>query len=186
MEGGEGDDRINPLDIDEHYIQRMLLPHYSNDSNVTAKIASGVLANLEVGDERETENKLVVLLGFDKFEVVKKLMKNRWRLVFCTQLKKVEEDTAAKDELLTKIANHAHGLDVLSELNEKQDVKGLDKRKISDRLRQARRRRRSSGPSMRTREGRKTSPTWTSQTRHPRRVGSPRTTPQRVDCRTST
>ena len=137
MEGGEGDDRINPLDIDEHYIQRMLLPHYSNDSNVTAKIASGVLANLEVGDERETENKLVVLLGFDKFEVVKKLMKNRWRLVFCTQLKKVEEDTAAKDELLTKIANHAHGLDVLSELNEKQDVKGLDKRKISDRLRQA-------------------------------------------------
>lgn len=128
---------INTLDIDEHYIQRMLLPHYSNDSVVTSKIADSVLTILETGDERETENKLVVLLGFDKFDVVKSLMSNRWRLVFCIQLRKVSDDEAAKDALLGKISSHPEGLKVLEEINAKQDVKGLDKKKISDRLRMA-------------------------------------------------
>ncbi|GMI08940.1 hypothetical protein TrRE_jg12751, partial [Triparma retinervis] len=71
---------VNTLDIDEHYIQRMLLPHYGGDSTVTSKLAGEVLEILGGGDERETENKLVVLLGFDKFELVKVMMENRWRL----------------------------------------------------------------------------------------------------------
>ena len=142
--GGAGDSdaeeeesKINPADIDEHYIQRMLLPHYSNDSDVTKKISDDVLNFLEEGDERETENKLVVLLGFDKFNVVKKIMKNRWRIVFCIKLRRVESDGVAKDALLAEISKDARGLEVLEELNAKEDVKGLDKKKIKDRVKQA-------------------------------------------------
>ncbi|CAM9617928.1 unnamed protein product, partial [Laminaria digitata] len=48
-------------------------------------------------DERDVENKLVVLLEYDKFPFIKVLLKNRAKVLYCTRLKgaQTEEDKQA-------------------------------------------------------------------------------------------
>jgi pre-mRNA-splicing helicase BRR2 len=40
---------------------------------------------MEGSDVRATENKLVLLLDYDKFEFIKVLLKNRAKIVWCTR-----------------------------------------------------------------------------------------------------
>lgn len=51
-------------------------------------------------DDRDCENKLVLLLGYDQFQFIKVLIKNRWTVLYCTLLAKTEgeEDRAAIEE----------------------------------------------------------------------------------------
>ncbi len=44
------------------------------------------------GGERECENALVALLDFDKFELVKELLRNRPKIVWCTRLQRAQGD----------------------------------------------------------------------------------------------
>ena len=54
-------------------------------------------------EERDCENKLVVLLDYDKFDLIKLLLKHRWKVAACTQLAQAQND-AAKEALLRKPA----------------------------------------------------------------------------------
>ena len=51
-------------------------------------------------DDRDCENKLVLLLGYDQFQFIKVLIKNRWTVLYCTLLAKTEgeEERAAIEE----------------------------------------------------------------------------------------
>ena len=50
-----------------------------------------VLAVLASGsDQRSIENELVLSLGFEQFELIKELIKNRLRVVWCTKLSRAQ------------------------------------------------------------------------------------------------
>jgi len=89
-----GEDSSNQLsvhDIDAHWLQRQLSKFYV-DANVSAKLSESVLTALQLSDERACENKLVVLLEYDKFDFVKLLLQNRAKVLYCTMLKQAQSD----------------------------------------------------------------------------------------------
>ena len=43
-------------------------------------------------DSRDCENKLVLLLGYDQFQFIKVLFKNRWTVLYCTLLARTENE----------------------------------------------------------------------------------------------
>lgn len=51
---------------------------------------SQVLTVLEHSDSREAENKLVMLLDFDKFDLIKMLLANQAAVVWCTKLARAQ------------------------------------------------------------------------------------------------
>ena len=95
---GDGDDHLLDVHaIDAHWLQRGIGEYY-DDANVSAKLADDVLAILgpEGGDDRECENRLVMLLDYDKFDFIKLLLSNRRRVLYCTQLKQAQSDEDRK------------------------------------------------------------------------------------------
>ena len=47
---------------------------------------------LQEGDDRDVENKLVLKLEFDKFEVIKELLRNRLKVVWCMRLERAQDE----------------------------------------------------------------------------------------------
>lgn len=97
---GREDDEVKDIDdqytlsihdIDAFWLQRQLSKFYE-DANTSAKLADETLAALSNHDERVCENKLVVLLDFDKFDFIKLLMKNRAKIYYCVRHKQAQTD----------------------------------------------------------------------------------------------
>jgi len=85
---------ISIQDIDAHWLQRQLTSaKFSDDATLCAKVADDILNILEVPDVRECENKLLVLLGFDWFDFIRKLTSHRLLLWACIKLKRARDDT---------------------------------------------------------------------------------------------
>jgi hypothetical protein len=83
-----------------------------------------VLGILQLADERECENGLAHRLGFDKFEFVKLLLRNRAKIVYCTRLKQAqtEEDReAVRAEMRADVAGG--GAAILEALEKTQTAK---------------------------------------------------------------
>lgn len=74
-EEGDGQ-RLSVQEIDAFWLQRQLSKYYE-DANLSAKLADDVMAILGMPDELECESKLVVLLDVDKFDLIKRLVRNR-------------------------------------------------------------------------------------------------------------
>lgn len=74
-EEGDGQ-RLSVQEIDAFWLQRQLSKYYE-DANLSAKLADDVMAILGMADELECESKLVVLLDVDKFDLIKRLVRNR-------------------------------------------------------------------------------------------------------------
>jgi len=68
---------LHPLDIDAYWIQRNLSKYYKDSitSQARAKDVLDILQNAQ--DDRDFENRLVLLLGVDCFDFIKVLKKNR-------------------------------------------------------------------------------------------------------------
>ena len=110
-EGGSGameleeDDAELPVSaIDAYWLQRECGKFFS-DPLVAQKMAEDVLATLSEPEERDCENKLVVLLDYDKFDLIKLLLKHRWKVAACTQLAQAQSE-ADKEALLRQMAEH--------------------------------------------------------------------------------
>jgi pre-mRNA-splicing helicase BRR2 len=77
-----------------------------------------VLDVLGLADERAAENRLVTLLGFDKFDFVKHLLRNRAAVYYMTRLNQAQSDAdrqAVREDMLRDIAGGgAAVLDVIS------------------------------------------------------------------------
>ena len=77
---------LHPADIDAHWLQRKLKPFFENDATISQKKSKDVLEILKNAEnERECENHLVLLLGYECFELIKILLKNRDMISYCIQ-----------------------------------------------------------------------------------------------------
>lgn len=47
---------------------------------------------MQGGEDRDVENALVVKLDFDKFDMIKQLLRNRLKIVWCMRLERAESD----------------------------------------------------------------------------------------------
>lgn len=84
---------LHPMDIDAYWLQRRLRDYFQ-DPLVSQAKADEVLSILKESiDDRDCENKLVLLLGFDCFEFIKILKKNRQMILFCTLLAKAQSES---------------------------------------------------------------------------------------------
>lgn len=92
-DGDEQEDRyhLSVHDVDAHWLQRQLSKYY-NDANISAKIAEDCLNILQIKDDRACENKLVILLDYDKFDFIKILLRNRSKILYCTRLKQAQSE----------------------------------------------------------------------------------------------
>ncbi|XP_071692835.1 DExH-box ATP-dependent RNA helicase DExH12-like [Rutidosis leptorrhynchoides] len=107
MGGGMDDDEsqeasegmtLNVQDIDAYWLQRKISHAYDQqiDPQQSQKLAEEVLKILEEGDDREVENNLLVHLQFEQFSLVKYLLRNRLKIVWCTRLARAEDQEQRK------------------------------------------------------------------------------------------
>jgi pre-mRNA-splicing helicase BRR2 len=126
-------------DIDAHWLQRQLSKYY-DDANISSKLAEETLVILQISDERACENKLVVLLDFDKFDFIKILLKNRSKIFYCTKLKQSQSDNERKfieNEMLFDVENE--GPHILKLLNQKASAESWTQDRIGEFANKARR-----------------------------------------------
>nr|XP_022344638.1 U5 small nuclear ribonucleoprotein 200 kDa helicase-like [Crassostrea virginica] len=95
--GSKSDSGLHPRDIDAFWLQRKLSKHYPDDPTMAQTKAGEVLQTLKSsGDDREAENQLVVLLGFDMFDFIKVLRQHRQMILYCTMLAQAQTDEEKK------------------------------------------------------------------------------------------
>ena len=84
---------LNVQDIDAYWLQRKISQAFEQqiDPQQCQKLAEEVLKILAEGDDREVENKLLIHLEFDKFSLIKFLLRNRLKIVWCTRLARAQD-----------------------------------------------------------------------------------------------
>ncbi|KAF1790109.1 P-loop containing nucleoside triphosphate hydrolase [Phytophthora cactorum] len=90
---GDAKYRLDVHAIDAFWLQRELSKFYK-DAEISAKLAEDVLSILkEAGSDLSAcENRLVLLLDYDKFDFIKLLLENRAKVLYCTRLKQAQND----------------------------------------------------------------------------------------------
>lgn len=118
--GGKKEKKLHPLDIDAYWLQRKLSKFYS-DPMVSQARAGEVLQILRnVADERECENQLVVLLGFDCFDFIKLLKQNRQMILYCSLLAQAQSE-AERRAIQDEMKGNPHLNKILRQLDTARD-----------------------------------------------------------------
>ncbi|XP_037076641.1 LOW QUALITY PROTEIN: putative U5 small nuclear ribonucleoprotein 200 kDa helicase, partial [Pollicipes pollicipes] len=88
---------LHPQDIDAHWLQRQLSRYYTDPfvSQAKSREVMEVLQSAE--DDREAENKLVILLGYDAFDFIRTLKKHRQMILHCTLLASAQSDQERRE-----------------------------------------------------------------------------------------
>lgn len=115
-DGGAGG-LIPVQEIDAYWLQRKI-SKASGDIEATQAqaLAEDALAALQLPDLREVENKLVALLDFERFELIKELLLNRARVVWCTRLARAQ-DGEERAQIEDEMAGDAEGRAILDALS---------------------------------------------------------------------
>ncbi|KAL8139875.1 hypothetical protein V2J09_005896 [Rumex salicifolius] len=89
---------LNVQDIDAYWLQRKISQAYEQqiDAQQCQKLAEEVLKILAEGDDREVETRLLKHLEFEKFSLIKFLLRNRLKIVWCTRLARAEDQEERK------------------------------------------------------------------------------------------
>ncbi|MGH0130564.1 UNVERIFIED_CONTAM: hypothetical protein FKN15_015415 [Acipenser sinensis] len=114
---------LHPRDIDAFWLQRQLSRFY-DDAIVSQKRADEVLEILKTAsDDRECENQLVLLLGFNTFDFIKILRQHRRMIQYCTMLASAQSE-AEKERIMSKMESDPELSKVLYQLQEteKEDI----------------------------------------------------------------
>jgi pre-mRNA-splicing helicase BRR2 len=111
------DGAVKAADIDAYWLQREIAGAFGYtdaEASESRKLADDVLEALaaEGDDERACENRLVLLLDYDKFDLIKKLLKSRLRVVWCTRLARTQDD-AEKTAVETEMASRPEAAAIL-------------------------------------------------------------------------
>uniref|UniRef100_A0A8B9LFU0 U5 small nuclear ribonucleoprotein 200 kDa helicase n=1 Tax=Astyanax mexicanus TaxID=7994 RepID=A0A8B9LFU0_ASTMX len=129
---------LHPRDIDAFWLQRQLSRFY-DDAIVSQKKADEVLEILKTAsDDRECENQLVLLLGFNTFDFIKVLRQHRRMILYCTMLASAQSE-AEKEKIIAKMEADQDLSKVLYQLQEteKEDII-REERSRRERLRKSR------------------------------------------------
>nr|PVC53469.1 U5 small nuclear ribonucleoprotein-specific helicase [Theileria orientalis] len=111
----EKEDELNINKIDAYWLQRELNLIY-NDYNVAQATEKEVLSILNIEDVQECENKLVLLLKYENFDFVKLLMRNRYKIIYCTRLGQAQSQEE-KNKIFDEMAKTTQGQLVMQELS---------------------------------------------------------------------
>ncbi|KAK4275030.1 hypothetical protein QN277_018173 [Acacia crassicarpa] len=136
---------LNVQDIDAYWLQRKISQAFEQqiDPQQCQKLAEEVLKILAEGDDREVETKLLVHLQFDKFSLVKFLLRNRLKIVWCTRLaraedqderKKIEEEMMGLGPELASIVEQLHATRATAKERQKNLEKSIreEARRLKD------------------------------------------------------
>lgn len=130
-------DYIDPHSIDAYWLQRELSPIFTDPNDNQQKTAE-VLEILAEKEDFNCENRLVLLLGYDKFHFVQRLMKNRWKIVYCTRLQRAENEEARRAIEKEIAKDKVHGKPILEALSG-IDISAKEQKQIRARRAAARR-----------------------------------------------
>lgn len=134
-EENQNADYIDPLNLDAYWLQRQMKEKCGvDDDNDAVKMAAEVLVMLQESDEREMENRLVILLDYDKFDFIKQLLANRHAVVYCTQLGQAQTDEE-KEAVKVKMNETPEGRAILHALTFAHKTEGERKREMEAKLR---------------------------------------------------
>ena len=110
-------DNLHPRDIDAFWLQRELNKYYA-DAEVSRSKAEEVLEILKSAkDDRELENKMMLLLGHDKFSFIRLLRKNKSMVLYCTLLA-TAQSAKDKKEIEEKMSSDPDLASILHALTE--------------------------------------------------------------------
>ncbi|KAL5557644.1 hypothetical protein UlMin_033855 [Ulmus minor] len=136
---------LNVQDIDAYWLQRKISQAYEQqiDPQQCQKLAEEVLKILAEGDDREVETKLLVHLQFEKFSLIKFLLRNRLKIVWCTRLaraedqeerKKIEEEMLQSGSDLAAILEQLHATRATAKERQKNLEKSIreEARRLKD------------------------------------------------------
>ncbi|GBP32714.1 Putative U5 small nuclear ribonucleoprotein 200 kDa helicase [Eumeta japonica] len=106
---------LHPMDIDAYWLQRRLSRHFPDAMLSQAKSNEVIKALSEAADDRDLENRLVLLLGYDCFDFVKTLKKYRYMILYCTRLASSQSDTE-RTSIKEEMARQPHLQKILAQL----------------------------------------------------------------------
>lgn len=107
---------LHPLDIDAYWLQRCLSKYY-NDAMISQAKSTEVLNVLkDSSDDRECENQLVLLLGYDCFDFIKQLKRYRQMILYCTMLASSQSDTE-RQKIREKMKSDSNLAKILRQLD---------------------------------------------------------------------
>lgn len=110
-------DNLHPRDIDAFWLQRELNKYYA-DAEASRSKTEEVLEILKSAkDERELENKMMLLLGHDKFSFIRLLRKNKNMVLYCTLLA-TAQSAKDKKEIEEKMSSDPDLASILHALTE--------------------------------------------------------------------
>ncbi|KAH7648278.1 U5snrp Brr2 SFII RNA helicase sec63 and the second part of the RNA [Cryptosporidium bovis] len=118
----EDPDIIEINKLDAYWLQRELYSLY-NDAEKSLELEQKIISILEIVDDQECENSLVLLFNYENFSWIKKLLKNRWNIYFCTILGQASSDNE-KGKIIEKMKSHPQGSIVLDLLSKPSILKG--------------------------------------------------------------
>lgn len=104
------------MDIDAYWLQRCLSKYYSDAMVSQAKSGEVLTILKDSGDDRECENQLVLLLGYDCFEFIKQLKKNRNMILYCTMLASSQSESE-RQRIRDKMKNDPSLVKILRQLD---------------------------------------------------------------------
>jgi pre-mRNA-splicing helicase BRR2 len=109
---------VSVHDIDAYWLQRKISQAHEQkiDPQQSQKLAEDILEILaEGGDQREVESKLIYHLEYQQFALVKFLLQNRLKIVWCTRLARAENDFEKKKIEDEMMGFHSKDLDAILE-----------------------------------------------------------------------
>ncbi|CAF2937525.1 unnamed protein product [Rotaria sp. Silwood2] len=126
---------LQPHSIDAFWLQRNLSKVYAEATDAKLK-AQEVLEILKTAsDDRELENQLVLLLGYDQFDFIKTLRTHRHMILYCTLLAS-SQSASEKAKIEEKMRNDSDLvwiLQALSETDRSDSVQDDRERRVSSR-----------------------------------------------------
>lgn len=115
LDSAESAYSVDVSKIDPHWLQRELNAVFA-DPNQAVATEKEILSILPISDIQECENKLVLILKYENFELAKKILKNRWRLFYCIRLGQAQT-TEEKESIREEMKNTHEGQEVLELLD---------------------------------------------------------------------
>ncbi|XP_047039224.1 putative U5 small nuclear ribonucleoprotein 200 kDa helicase [Helicoverpa zea] len=109
------DATLHPMDIDAYWLQRRLSRHFPDAMLSQAKSSEVLTALAEAADDRDLENRLVLLLGYDCFEFVKLLNKYRYTVLYCTKLASSQSESE-RASIREEMSKQPHLQKILAQL----------------------------------------------------------------------
>lgn len=122
-------DSLHPRDIDAFWLQRELNKYYA-DAEASRSKAEEVLEILKSAkDDRELENKMMLLLGHDKFSFIRLLRKNKSMVLYCTLLA-TAQSAKEKKEIEEKMSSDPDLASILHALTETEQEDLIQVRQV--------------------------------------------------------